>query len=140
MGIRYYKPVTPGRRSASISDFAEITDKKKKPEKLKGRPNGVLNKDKTRLELSEELLRINQLLKLTVQLIGVFVSVKYLALDGHFGHHQAVLMARANGLELISKLRKEAALFEKYAGEYGAKVSAENMARDSIIRRYRRNI
>lgn len=28
-------------------------------------------------------------------------------------------MARANGLELISKLRKDTALFEKYEGEYG---------------------
>ena len=26
MGIRYYKPVTAGRRGASVSDFAEITD------------------------------------------------------------------------------------------------------------------
>jgi large subunit ribosomal protein L2 len=33
MGIRYYKPVTKGRRGASVSDFAEITDRKKKPEK-----------------------------------------------------------------------------------------------------------
>src|SRR5438132_14243219 len=33
MGIRFYKPVTPGRRQGSVSDFAEITDRKKKPEK-----------------------------------------------------------------------------------------------------------
>jgi large subunit ribosomal protein L2 len=33
MGVRFYKPVTPGRRGASVSDFAEITDRKKKPEK-----------------------------------------------------------------------------------------------------------
>jgi large subunit ribosomal protein L2 len=33
MGIRYYKPVTAGRRAGSVSDFAEITDRKKKPEK-----------------------------------------------------------------------------------------------------------
>jgi large subunit ribosomal protein L2 len=33
MGVRYYKPVTAGRRGGSVSDFAEITDKKKKPEK-----------------------------------------------------------------------------------------------------------
>jgi large subunit ribosomal protein L2 len=33
MGIRYYKPVTKGRRGATVSDFAEITDRKKKPEK-----------------------------------------------------------------------------------------------------------
>ena len=29
MGIRFYKPVTPGRRGASVSDFAEITDRKR---------------------------------------------------------------------------------------------------------------
>lgn len=33
MGIRHYKPTTPGRRGATVSDFAEITDRKKKPEK-----------------------------------------------------------------------------------------------------------
>ncbi len=33
MGIRQYKPVTPGRRFGSVSSFAELTDRKKKPEK-----------------------------------------------------------------------------------------------------------
>jgi large subunit ribosomal protein L2 len=33
MGIRQYKPVTAGRRQGSVSDFADITDRKKKPEK-----------------------------------------------------------------------------------------------------------
>lgn len=33
MGVRFYKPVTPGRRGASVSDFAEITDRKKRPER-----------------------------------------------------------------------------------------------------------
>jgi large subunit ribosomal protein L2 len=38
MGIRYYKPTTPGRRGGSVSDFAEITDRKKRPEKSLVRP------------------------------------------------------------------------------------------------------
>ncbi|MFM7129338.1 MAG: 50S ribosomal protein L2 [bacterium] len=33
MGIRYYKPTSAGRRNASVSDFSELTDKNKKPEK-----------------------------------------------------------------------------------------------------------
>lgn len=33
MGIKYYKPTSAGRRNASVSDFAELTDKNKKPEK-----------------------------------------------------------------------------------------------------------
>jgi len=38
MGIRVYKPTSAGRRNRSVSDFAEITDKKKKPEKSLLRP------------------------------------------------------------------------------------------------------
>src|SRR5437660_5600850 len=38
MGIRYYKPTTPGRRQGTVSDFAELTDPKKKPEKSLLRP------------------------------------------------------------------------------------------------------
>ena len=36
MGIRKYKPTTPGRRGASVSDFAEIT--RSTPEKSLVRP------------------------------------------------------------------------------------------------------
>jgi large subunit ribosomal protein L2 len=39
MGIRQYKPTTPGRRQGSVSDFAEITNRKKKPEKSLLRPH-----------------------------------------------------------------------------------------------------
>lgn len=38
MGIRHYKPTTPGRRAGSVSDFSDITDRKKKPEKSLLRP------------------------------------------------------------------------------------------------------
>ena len=44
-----------------------------------------------------------------------------MALDGQFGHPQAVLMAMANDLHLISKMRRDAALYEKYEGGYGGK-------------------
>lgn len=33
MGIRTYKPTSNGRRNSQVSDFKEITDRKKKPEK-----------------------------------------------------------------------------------------------------------
>jgi putative transposase len=94
---------------------------KKSQPKAKGRLKGSLNKDKNELNLSPELFRINELLSNLVQLIRVFVRVKYLALDGHFGHQQAVLMVLENDLHLISKLRKNAALYEKYDGEYGGR-------------------
>ena len=94
---------------------------KKKKRKPLGRQKGSLNKDKNELKLSAELLRINELLAKLVKLVRKFVVVNYLALDGHFGHNQAVLMARANKLHLISKLRKDAALYEKYEGTYSGK-------------------
>lgn len=109
----------------------------KKKSKPKGRPKGSKNKDKNEFAPSPELLRISGLLEKLLKLIRRFVAVKYLALDGHFGHHQAVLMARHNGLELISKLRRDAALWEKYDGKqngrgprikYGKKIDYENIA------------
>lgn len=33
MGIRNYKPTTPGRRGATVSDFADLTEPKKRPER-----------------------------------------------------------------------------------------------------------
>lgn len=33
MGIRAYKPTSAGRRGATVADFSEITDRKKRPEK-----------------------------------------------------------------------------------------------------------
>jgi len=122
---------------------ASKSRKKRQPKKPKanpGRPAGSLNRDKTRLKLSPELLRINELLVLLVQLMRGFIKVRYLAMDGHFGHPQAVLMAKANGLELISKLRKDAAIFEKYEGkqnEKGAtKKYGERLKYDLLPTRY----
>jgi putative transposase len=80
-----------------------------------------LNKNRSELDLSPELLQISGLLTVLLKLLRVFVRVKYLAMDGHFGHHQAVLMAQSNGLQLISKLRKDAGLYEKYEGQYGGR-------------------
>jgi len=114
-------------RSEAEKEAIKLRQKKraKKAKKVKskprGRKQGSLNKDKNELNLSSELWRINELLVGLLKLVRVFVRVKYLAMDGHFGHNQAVLMARANNLHLISKLRKDAALYEKYEGKYGGR-------------------
>jgi large subunit ribosomal protein L2 len=38
MGVRKYNPTSAGRRAGSVSDFVELTDRKKKPEKSLLRP------------------------------------------------------------------------------------------------------
>ena len=50
---------------------------KKGKSKAKGRSKGSLNKDKNELNLSAELLRINELLSGLLKLLRVFVKVKY---------------------------------------------------------------
>ena len=95
--------------------------KRRLPKAVRGRSKGSRNRDKNEVNLSPELLRINEMLQSLGKFIRHFMKVKYLAMDGHFGHHQAVLMARINDLQLISKLRRDAALYEKYAGIYGGR-------------------
>jgi large subunit ribosomal protein L2 len=33
MGVKQYRPTSPGRRTSSVNDFSELTDKKRQPEK-----------------------------------------------------------------------------------------------------------
>jgi len=91
--------------------------KKKRRKAGRGRKPGSPNKAKMELNLSSELMRISEILLGLMKLLRDFMKVKYLAMDGHFGHNQAVLMAMEHDLYLISKLRKDVALFEKYEGK-----------------------
>ncbi len=91
--------------------------KKKRGKRQRGRRLGSHNQDKREFKPSAELRQINEMLKILLKLLRRFVKIRYLALDGHFGNNQAVLLARQNELELISKLRRDAVLFEKYEGK-----------------------
>jgi IS4 transposase len=86
-----------------------------------GRPKGSKNTPKADVPLTPELLRITGMLDALLQLIAGVVSLPYLVLDGHFGHHNAVQMARQNHLHLISKLRCDAALYFPYTGPYAGR-------------------
>jgi putative transposase len=95
--------------------------RKKRKSKPRGRPAGVKNKVQKEVEYSREMLRVGGLLRRLLDLIRHFVKVKHLVLDGHYGHAQAVRWAQENGLELVSKLRCDAALYEKYEGIYSGR-------------------
>ncbi len=71
--------------------------------------------------LTPELVRITGMLTALLQLIATVLSVTYLVLDGHFGNHNALQMARQCGLHLISKLRYDAALYFPYTGPYAGR-------------------
>ncbi|HLF91597.1 MAG TPA: transposase [Anaerolineales bacterium] len=116
---------------------AKAEAKKKTGEKKKrGRPKGSKNKDKKEVVLTPELLRIQKALQALLETLKGWVSLKYVALDGHFGNYPSAFMVRQTGLHLISKLRSDAALHVPFAGEhkkpgpkpkYGAKIDVQAM-------------
>ena len=72
---------------------------------------------KREVELPPHLQNIQKLLQQVLAVIGVRVKPVYILLDGAFGHNKAVQMVQRCGLQLISRLHHNAALFFPYAGE-----------------------
>jgi putative transposase len=87
----------------------------------RGRPKGRKTTDKTAVPLSPELLRIQGMVHSLRGLIGGVVPLTYLVLDGHFGTNPALQMVRQCDLHLVSKLRADSALYERYDGPYAGR-------------------
>jgi len=86
-----------------------------------GRPKGRKNTPKAEVTLTPELSRIAGMLAALLQLAAGLIPLRYLLLDGHFGNHNALHMARQGNLHLISKLRSDAALYFPYTGPYAGR-------------------
>ena len=116
--------------------------KKKAAKKKHGRPKGSKNRDKTQVVLTPELVRIQKMVKKQLEMLKNRVTVRYLALDGHFGNNNALQMVRQCGLHLISKLRHDSALYFIYAGKqkrngprrkYGQKIDYRNIPEKYLV-------
>jgi len=114
----------------------------KAPKKKRGRPKGSKNRDKTQVELTPELQRIQKMVKEQLAWLQNLVTVRYLALDGHFGNNNAMQMVQQCGLHLISKLRHDAALYFRYDGpqkrkgprkKYGLKIDYQNIPHAYLV-------
>ena len=81
-----------------------------------GRPRGSKNKNKAEVMLTPELLQIQTMIQALLPKLAGWLSVTYVALDGHFGNHNALQMVRQCNLHLISKLRSDSALYFPYTG------------------------
>jgi putative transposase len=99
---------------------AKAAKKRKQPasKRKPGRPKGSKNSPKTEVSLSPELQRIQLMLQAQLQLSAGSVPIVYLTLDGHFGNSPTLQMVHGCGLQLISKLRSDAALYFPYDGPY----------------------
>ena len=91
------------------------------PKRKPGRPKGSKNKPKGAVPLSPELQRIQRLVQSLLHLIAGLFPLTYLLLDGHFGNSATLQMAQQCGLQLISKLRADAALYAPYDGPYSGR-------------------
>ena len=92
-----------------------LTPEVKPQEKRKrGRPKRSKKKNKTEVILTSELLRIQRMINSLFKLLGDFIPLIYLVLDGHFGNNNALQMARLVNLHIISKLRYDSALYIPY--------------------------
>jgi len=83
-----------------------------------GRPKGSKNKKSEKPTLSSELLRIQTILKAFLNVLIGSLPVQYLVMDGHFGNYPSAWMVLKSGLQFISKLRWDAALYEPFTGQY----------------------
>jgi putative transposase len=136
-------------RSAAEKAAAKARRKKKpakrdqsKAPKKRGRPKGSQNQDKTQVELTPELLRIQEMVNKQLEMLANLVTVHYLTLDGHFGNNNALQMTRQCGLQLISKLRCDSALYFLYDGQqkrtgprrkYGQKIDYRNLPKKHLV-------
>jgi len=103
---------------------AKAAAKKRQPSTAKrrpGRPKGSKNTAKTEATLTPELGRIKHLIDALLHLIAASISWPSLVLDGHFGNHNALHMARQCQVPLISKLRADSALYWPYTGPYAGR-------------------
>src|SRR5215211_819115 len=105
-----------------VKKEGEKTKKDKaKPAKGKrpvGRPKGSKNKKDEKPILSPELLRIQPVLQAFLVVLKGMLSISYLVLDGHFGNYPSAWMVQQSGLQFVSKLRWDAALYEPFSGKY----------------------
>ena len=117
------EPVVRGDAEKAASKAKAATKKTQAPceRRRLGRPKGSTNKPKAPVTLTPELVRIKAMLTALLHLIATVLSVTSLVLDGHFGNHNALHMARQCGLHLISKLRCDAALSFPYTGPYAGR-------------------
>jgi putative transposase len=117
--VRIDQVVRSDEEKAASKAKKQAKQEKEPGEKRKrGRPKGSKNKKSAEVVLNAELQRIQVALKAFLQLIGKVLSLKYLVMDGHFGNYPSAAMVTQTGLQLISKLRQDAALYFSYTGTY----------------------
>lgn len=92
--------------------------KKSKKKDKRGRPKGSKNKNRRDVELPKHLQQMQVWLKSTRRLLEIVgIPIIYFLFDGAFGNNNSLQMVQQCGLHLISKLRRDSALYFPYTGK-----------------------
>ncbi len=97
--------------TSSASASKQDATPKETLKRPRGRPKGSKNRDKTDVVIIGVLKQLQMMIKTLLSKARGSIQLRYLVLDGYFGHNNALQMTRQCDLHLISKLRSDAALF-----------------------------
>jgi putative transposase len=135
--IRSKEKTSPEKQKSNSTTLGEQTENNVELiKKCSGRPKGSKNKNKETTELPQHLCFIRTCLKNVLDVIGKEISPIYFVLDGAFGNNNSVLMVKQSGLQLISKLHCNSAIYLPYSGKnsgrgrrkkYGDRVDFKNI-------------
>jgi putative transposase len=103
-------------KAASKAKAAAKKRKVRGAQRRPGRPKGSKNTPKADGAFTPALGRITGWLDALLHLSAGVIALPSVVLEGHFGHHNALQMARQCGMHLIAKLRCDAALSCPYPG------------------------
>ena len=133
--IRGEASTTPRMPQTSVKKATGSKTSQTKGNQL-GRPKGSKNRNKTEVVLSDTLKHLESMLKTVLATIDGQIPILYCLLDGYFGNNNALQMVRGCDLHLISKLRRDAALYlpptTPYSGRgrpviYGEKLNPKDI-------------
>ena len=117
------EPIVRGDTGSSSPPASEPRDETQppSPRRTPGRPKGSRNRNKTQVQLSDTLKHLQRMLKALLTRVGDLIPLRYLVLDGYFGHNNALQMTQQCGLHLISKLRVNTALYFPATAPYAGR-------------------
>ena len=95
---------TPPKKGFGVSKPSETQGKP-------GRPKGSRNRNKSEGVLNDTLKHLQSMLQRVLATMAGGIEPRYFLLDGYFGNNNTLQMVRKRGLHLISKLRRDAALY-----------------------------
>lgn len=137
VGARRSYPLQVEQREPPVSVAKPVVPPLKRK---RGRPPGSRNHVKPLPQLTADLTLLQRMVRgITARIAPL--TIRHIVLDGHFGNYPATYAVRETGLQIISKLRHDAALYVSYTGpkprrgptpRYGEKLTYNQLPADAL--------